>query len=185
MKHLILASASPRRRELLSEYGFSYTVQPSRYEENSPDLPPDQTVAYLAEQKAREVAQRFPEAIVLGADTVVALEGEILGKPKDRDDAIQTLSRMSGKTHSVFTGVCLIADGKVTVRTVESRVTFLPLSQKTVFDYVDSGLPMDKAGSYGIQDGYPLVEKYEGSYTNIVGFPMECVRELLKEVGLC
>lgn len=121
----------------------------------------------------------------MGADTVVALEGEILGKPKDRNDAIQTLLRMSGKTHSVFTGVCLIADGKVTVRTVESRVTFLPLSQKTVIDYVESGLPMDKAGSYGIQDGYPLVEKYEGSYTNIVGFPMECVRELLKEVGLC
>ena len=178
---LILASASPRRRELLGEIA-AFTVEPSHFEEHAAGLSAKDTVAYFAEGKAKEVFSRFPECAVLGADTVVAFEGKILGKPKNGEDAKNTLRLLSGNTHSVYTGVCLIGKGYCKTLTVETRVTFNALGEELIEEYVKSGLPLDKAGSYGIQDGYPLVKKYEGSYTNVVGLPQEEVRALIEEI---
>ena len=185
MKKLILASASPRRRELLVQLDIPFEVIPSRYEEHAEGLPAREAVLRLAEGKAEEVFFRCPDCAVLGADTVVALDGTVLGKPHSEEDAVRTLRALSGRLHSVFTGVCLLSEGFRRVTAVESRVRFFPLSEELIERYVKSGLPMDKAGSYGIQDGYPLVEGYEGSYENIVGLPLEAVRALLKEGNIC
>ena len=177
---LILASASPRRRELLSEI-TEFTVEPSMFEERAGWLSARETALAFAEGKAREVFSRFPDHVVLGADTVVCLSGEILGKPKDKADARAMLERLSGNTHSVFTGVCLVGKGFFKCVAVETKVTFETLSEELIAHYVESGLPLDKAGAYGIQDGYPLVKQYEGSYTNVVGLPVEEVKLLLAQ----
>ena len=180
---LILASASPRRRELLGEI-TQFSVEPSFFEEKAGGgLSARETAKYFATGKAQEVFSRFPECFVLGADTVVAYGGKILGKPKDKEDAIKTLRLLSGKTHSVFTGVCLIGKGFEKTVSAETRVTFHELSEELIKEYVESGLPLDKAGSYGIQDGFPLVKEYEGSYTNVVGLPKEEVCALIEEAG--
>lgn len=173
---LLLASASPRRRELLSSV-CAFEVAPSLFEEVSlPDA--RDTVLRNARGKALEVLSRFPEERTLGADTAVALCGIILGKPKDADDAVRMLRLLSGKVHSVFTGVC-IADRYGTLeRVVETKVLFKELNEKTIKDYVLSGAPLDKAGAYGIQDGV-VVASWEGSYTNVMGLPMEAVKEML------
>ena len=185
MKKIILASASPRRRELLGQLDIPFEVIPSRYEEHAEGLPAREAVLRLAEGKAEEVFSRYPDCAVLGADTVVALDGTVLGKPRSQEDAKRTLRALSGREHSVFTGVCLLTEGFRRTVAVESRVRFFPLSEELIGQYVESGLPMDKAGSYGIQDGYPLVEGYEGSYENIVGLPVEAVLALLKEGNVC
>lgn len=177
---LILASASPRRRELLGEIA-EFSLQPSLFEEKAEGLSARDTAEYFAEGKAKEVFSRFPDCFVLGADTVVAFEGKILGKPKDKEEARKTLRLLSGRTHSVYTGVCLIGKGFCKVLSVETLVTFHELGEEMIEKYVESGLPLDKAGSYGIQDGYPLVKSYEGSYTNVVGLPQEEVRALIEE----
>lgn len=182
---LILASGSPRRRELLSLEKIPFTVIPSAFEEQGEGLSAKETVLRFAEGKAREVFSRYPQATVLGSDTVVALGGKILGKPKSFEEAREMLRRLSGRTHSVFTGVCLINETLFLRDVSETRVTFHELSESIIEDYVDSGLPLDKAGAYGIQDGYPLVKSYEGSYTNVVGFPMELVREFIRKTNLC
>ena len=182
---LILASNSPRRRELLALENIAFSVVPSNFEEKAEGLSAKETAWRFAEGKAEEVFSRYPDAFVLGADTVVALDGEILGKPKNSKCAAEMLRRLSGKAHSVFTGVCLIGKGLRLSGVAETKVIFHELSEELIKDYVDSGLPLDKAGAYGIQDGYPLVESYEGSYTNVVGFPMELVREYLRKADLC
>ncbi len=176
---LILASNSPRRRELLLGLGYEFTVKPSLFEESAKGLSAYETVRCFANGKAEEVFSRFPEDVVLAADTVVALEGEILGKPKNEADAERMLLNLSGKEHSVFTGVCVICPNGKRECVVETKVYFHRLAPETVKEYVKSGLPLDKAGAYGIQDGYPLVEKIEGSYTNVVGLPVEQTKELL------
>ena len=183
MSRLILASNSPRRRELLREAGFSFTVEPSRFEERAGGLSARETAEAFARGKAEEVFSRFPSAVVLGADTVVSLEGEIFGKPKDEKDAFRMLRLLSGKEHEVFTGVFVCSPEKRLSCVVETRVKFLPLDEETVTRYAKSGLPLDKAGAYGIQDGYPLVERIEGSYSNVVGLPVEEVRAMLMAVG--
>ncbi len=177
---LILASNSPRRRELLAQLGFSFAVEPSRFEECAAGLSARETAARFARGKAEEVLSRFPGARVLGADTVVALEGEIFGKPASSEDAKRMLRALSGKTHSVFTGVCLADMGGRKELVVESRVTFYALSEALIEEYVKTGSSLDKAGAYGIQDGFPLVERCEGSFTNVVGLPVEEVRALLE-----
>lgn len=182
---LVLASNSPRRRELLASIIPQFDVVPSSFEERAEGLSARETALAFAEGKAGEVFSRFPDCVVLGSDTVVALGGEVLGKPKDREDAVRTLRALSGKTHSVYTGVCLAGAFGKRSAVAETRVTFYRLSEKLIGEYVASGLPLDKAGSYGIQDGYPLVEKYEGSYSNVVGLPVALVKKLLKEVNLC
>ena len=158
MSGLILASASPRRRELLQSIA-EFTVEPSLFEERAHGM------------SARQTAEYF----------VVAFEGEILGKPKEKQEAVSVLTRLSGKTHSVYTGVCLVGRGFCKTVSTETLVTFFPLDRELIVRYVESGLPLDKAGSYGIQDGYPLVRCYQGSYTGVVGLPVEEVCALLEE----
>ena len=178
---IILASASPRRKELLAQI-CDFTVEPSLFEESAKGLSACDTVLAFARGKAREVASRFPRETVLGADTVVALGGEILGKPKSKEDAVRMLKQLSGKVHTVYTGVCIVRGEREITQVVASKVVFNELSDTLIEEYVSSGLPLDKAGAYGIQDGYPLVERFEGSYTNIIGLPVEETRKMLEEV---
>ncbi len=184
MKKLILASNSPRRRELLAQLISGFEVVPSSFEENQEGLSAYKTALAFATGKAREVFSRYQDAFVLGADTVVAQSGVILGKPKDERDAHAMLALLSGKTHSVYTGVCLVGKDFVRKEVVETLVTCRTLTEREIQAYIESGSPMDKAGAYGIQDGV-LVQSYEGSYTNVVGLPLETVRSFLKEGGIC
>ncbi len=177
---LILASASPRRRELLAQITENFIVEPSLFDERAGGLSACETVLLFAREKAREVHGRFKGCAVLGADTVVCIGGEILGKPKNAPHAAEMLRKLSGKTHSVFTGVCLVTDDTEDEFYTETRVTFHPLSEELIAAYTASGLPLDKAGAYGIQDGYALAERCEGSYTGIVGLPVEETRTLLE-----
>ncbi len=171
----LLASNSPRRRELLHEITHEFRVEPSLFEESAKGLSAYETVRLFARGKAEEVLSRFPHALVLGADTVVSLDGEILGKPKGEEDARRMLTRLSGREHEVLTGVCLISEKFIEERVATTHVRFNLLKTELIEAYVRSGLPLDKAGAYGIQDGYPLVESIEGSYSNVVGLPIEDV----------
>jgi septum formation protein len=184
----ILASASPRRRELLAELIDTFEIIPSLADENvEGDFTPEALVKVLAELKAKEVALRPENAgkIVIGSDTVVAFDGEVLGKPKDEADAFRMLKMLSGKKHAVYTGVCFARkqgeDFYKETRAEKTDVYFVELSDDWIRGYIAGGSPMDKAGAYGIQDG-GLVEKIEGSYTNVVGFPLELVQEMLEKV---
>ncbi len=181
----ILASNSPRRRELLSELVPAFKVVPSLFEELSrAGESGKKRCLRFAEGKAREVFSRFPEAAVLGADTVVALDGEILGKPKDGAEAFEMLRLLSGRTHSVYTGVCLVTPEGERKGVEETLVTFRPLTDGEIEAYIRTGSPFDKAGAYGIQDS-GFVSGYEGSYSCVVGLPLERVREYIKEMHLC
>ncbi len=180
MCELILASNSPRRKALLADMGYSFIVEPSQFEEVSGGLSARDTALFFAYGKAADVFSRHPDALVLGADTVVALDGEIFGKPKDDAAAAAMLRRLSGRTHTVYTGVALLGPAFEERCVVGTEVTFAPLTEQTIQDYVASGLPRGKAGAYGIQDGWPLVEKIEGSYTNVVGLPTERVGIMLR-----
>ncbi|MBR7186076.1 MAG: septum formation protein Maf [Clostridia bacterium] len=176
---LILASNSPRRRELLTQLGYQFIVEPSSFEERERGLSAHDTALFFARGKAEEVFSRFPLSAVLGADTVVTLGGEIFGKPKDQEDAKRMLRLLSGKEHAVLTGVCLIAPNYREEAIVATHVVFHELSEEVIAAYVASGLPLDKAGAYGIQDGRPLVKEIYGSYTNVVGLPTEKVGTML------
>ncbi len=184
MPRLILASASPRRRELLKELYADFQVEPSSFEETARGLSARDTALSFAEGKAREVYARFPSAVVLGADTVVSLDGETLGKPDSAEQAKRMLRALSGRTHFVYTGICLIGKGIFRREAVETEVTFAPLTDGFIDSYVAGGSPMDKAGGYGIQDCGSVIT-YKGSYSNVVGLPVEEVRALLKDVNLC
>ena len=183
----ILASASPRRRQLLGEIISEFEIIPAKGEEdNHQALSPKDLVVSLATAKAEEVA-RLPEAKdkgVLGADTIVVLDGEVLGKPKDEQDAVRMLSALSGRTHFVYTGVCLslpVGCGRKILTAVdETSVTFENLTKERIQAYVKSGSPMDKAGAYGIQDG-GLVKGIKGSFTGVVGLPVELCKKLFAE----
>ena len=181
---LILASNSPRRRALLGALIRDVTVEPSHFSEEDAGLSARDTALLFARGKAADVASRNPDCAVLGADTVVALGDRILGKPKDAAQARAMLRLLSGKAHTVYTGVCLVTPERKFSDVVETRVVFRDLEEELIEAYVQSGLPLDKAGAYGIQDGYPLVEKYEGSFTNVVGLPMERLKALLHEAGI-
>lgn len=185
----ILASASPRRKELLAEIVQAFEIIPATGEEIvDGNLTPAELVKSLARQKANEVAQR-QEAVgkaVLGADTVVALGNEMLGKPKDKDEAFRMLSALSGKTHEVYTGVCIsypTADGgrKEMVAAACTKVRFFTLTSAQIRAYIATGSPMDKAGAYGIQDG-GLVEEIDGSFSNVVGLPVELCKQMIREI---
>lgn len=172
---LVLASASPRRREILNNLGYDFTVRPSNAEEIiDGNQTPAETVESLASQKAQSVAlSAADDEIVLGADTVVVYDGKILGKPTDKKDAENMLHTLSGKIHEVYTGVCLAdRNGVLNCFSVCTKVKFYPLSDDEITRYIDSGEPMDKAGSYGIQGkGCYLIEGIEGDYFNVVGLP--------------
>ena len=184
----ILASASPRRRELLAELLPSFEILPSQAEEIVEGSPtPEMLVKILAAQKAAEVASRAAASgkAVIGSDTVVALNGKILGKPKDAIQAKEMLKALSGKSHEVYTGVCIsypAAEGREQVIDVAcTKVYFLPLKEEKIDEYVATGSPMDKAGAYGIQDG-GLVEYIEGSFSNVVGLPLELCKQMIEKV---
>ena len=182
---LILASQSPRRRRLLERIGLNFTVQVSPAEEVIPaDASPENIVQVLARQKAGPVADQHPEALILAADTVVALDGHILGKPNSTAEAAETLQRLSGKTHTVYTGVSLIhRQSNRSVTAVEAtEVTFGMLDSTEIEAYVATGSPMDKAGSYGIQDdmGALFVDGIQGDYYNVVGLPLRRLYMLLR-----
>ena len=180
---LILASNSPRRKELLKTAGFEFLIKQSDYEENSFCLDPIETALTFALGKAKAVFNSLldKDKVVLGADTVVYLNGKILGKPKSIDDAVNTLKSLSGKTHTVVTGYAIITKDKTVCDYCKTLVTFNNLSEETIKKYIDSGLYKGKAGSYGIQDGFNLVEKHEGSLSNVIGLPIEKVAPILKE----
>ena len=186
----VLASASPRRKELLRELIAEFEVIPAKGEEKDEGLREAALVKALAMQKAREVA-RLPQAknkAVLGADTIVALDGETLGKPKDEEDAMRMLRALSGREHQVYTGVCIsvptnTGERKEYIGATKTEVRFYALSNEQISAYVQTGSPMDKAGAYGIQDG-GLVEAINGSYSNVVGLPLEWIAETLKKIDL-
>lgn len=184
-KTLVLASQSPRRKELLEQVGVSFETQPSVLEEViDPALPPEKVVQSLALQKAEEVFRGHPEKIVLGADTLVAAEDTILGKPTDDADAADMLRRLSGRTHQVHTGTAILSAEERTVFTETVHVTFYPLSESEIQTYIQSKEPADKAGAYGIQGlGAVLVERIEGDYFSIVGLPVAKVVRALKKHG--
>ena len=180
----ILASGSPRRRELLRQLGFSFTVIPSRLEEtNQRGMEPRGHATYYAKEKAKEVAQRYPEQWVLAADTIVVVAEEIFGKPVNVTEATAMLSRLSGRSHHVITGVCLLNAqcGVEESQTVETEVFMRRLDTADIEGYIATGEPMDKAGAYGIQGiGGCLVQRIEGSYSNVVGLPLCETVELLR-----
>lgn len=184
---VVLASNSPRRKELFARICPQFSVCPADADERlQPGISPAEGVRVLAERKASAVYARLTsqgetDAIVLGSDTVVSLNGAILGKPKDEKEAFDMLRLLSGKTHEVYTGVCFATrKGKRTI-CVCSEVVFRALTDEEICAYVATGSPMDKAGAYGIQDG-AVVREYRGSYTNIVGLPVEETEKLYEEV---
>lgn len=184
---LILASASPRRQELLREAGYRFLVHPADVDESNypPGLTPGGLAFYLARRKAETVAEAFPDDLVLAADTVVALGAELFGKPADREDARRMLARLSGTAQAVLTGVAVLrrSAGFLRERLVESAVHMRPLSPAELESYLDTGAWQGKAGAYGIQDPDPFVTRMTGSLSNIVGLPMDEVREILVEAG--
>jgi len=185
---LILASASPRRAELLQELGVLFTVVPADVEENSgEEISPQETVLQNARLKAEAVAERFPEKVVLAADTTVFIDEVVLNKPKDFEDAFRMLRKLSGRTHVVFTGFCVLGpeDPCRIEEGVESRVTFKKLNDGMIADYFRLVNPLDKAGAYGIQqEADRIVKSYEGSLTNIIGLPMEETKRALQQFGV-
>ena len=174
---IILASGSPRRRILLKQIGLRFSVHPSRVVELlDPRISPVQNAKRIALEKAVDVARHYRKGIVVGADTIVVLGKKILGKPRTSSEAKKMLQLLSGKQHLVFTGLALvdIESGKNMVEMQRTAVTFRRLSKKEIDGYVASGSPMDKAGAYGIQDDYGavFVEKINGCFYNVMGFPL-------------
>ncbi|MBV8141372.1 MAG: septum formation protein Maf [Verrucomicrobia bacterium] len=188
MVPLILASSSPRRALLLREAKFPAEVVHPEVAELSCDFLTASELARLnAKIKAAAVAAAYPDAVILGADTVVALGAEIFGKPKDLVDAARILQRLAGKTHEVITGVALMEGrgGRITLRAVSSAVTLRSLSNDEIHAYFKDVNPLDKAGAYAAQhSANAIVERIDGSFTNVVGLPMELIGSLLPSVGI-
>jgi len=185
---LILASSSPRRRQLLRQLGLEFEIIPPHTDEQRlADESPLEYVRRLAGRKAGEIAAELDEGIVLGSDTIVVLDGEILGKPETEQEAVETLKRLSGNTHTVFTGFSLVdaATGASMVDHGEARVTFRMLEDEEIRDYVAGGSPMDKAGAYGIQEdlGAVFIDHIEGDYYTIVGLPLTKVYLALRKIA--
>ena len=182
---LVLASASPRRVRLLREAGYDFDVAPAGIDESRIDAETaDDYVSRLARDKAAAVAPRFPNRVVVGADTVVVLDGAVLGKPADDAAAIGMIGRLSGRCHDVLTGVALRLGGRVLGGVEVTRVTFATLDAARIRWYVETGETGDKAGAYAVQGiGSRFVERIEGSYTNVVGLPIPLVDRLLRQFG--
>lgn len=184
---LILASASPRRRQLLTEYGYEFSVYPADVEEVNPEEMNIGDVTLFnarlkAEAVAGEVRAIHPEAIVLGVDTLVALDGKKLGKPRDLREAAEMLCALSGRVHEVHSGVWAAGPGHSRAFVEISRVRFKPLDEEAIQQYIARIDPLDKAGAYAAQDEHPdgVVESIEGSRTNVIGLPMEALGRMLK-----
>jgi septum formation protein len=181
---IVLASGSPRRKEILRGAGISFTIEESDYEEDlALDLPARELARHLSEGKAMAVAEKHDNAVVIAADTFIVLGEEILGKPRDEEEARRMLRSLSGRAHSVITGFTVVDSrtGKTESRSVETRVWVKDLSEVDIGAYVKTGEPLDKAGAYAIQGkGGELIEKIDGDYLNVVGLPLDELMEALK-----
>ena len=186
--HIILASASPRRRELLRQIGIDFTIDPADVDERVlPGESPEAYAVRVALDKARIAAQRAGTGVVIAADTIVVLDNAILGKPSDDEDAERMLMMLSGRTHQVITGIAIMdpAAGKTLTRTSTTNVRFRELSPDEIRWYVRTGEPLDKAGAYGIQEkGSLFISRIEGCYFNVVGLPLSLLGEMLLEFGI-
>lgn len=185
---IILASASPRRRELLHQIGLKPEIVPSQIEENITGVRPDQVVMELSRQKAEDVATAYTgeQAVVIGADTVVSLENNILGKPHSQEEAWEMLSRLSGTGHQVYTGVTVIncRNGKSETFAEKTDVFVYPMEEEEIRRYIATKDPMDKAGAYGIQGQFAAyIKEIRGDYTNVVGLPVGRVYQTLKKIA--
>ena len=185
MEKLILASGSPRRREILESVGADFELLVPEADETVPPLPPEKTVTAIAEKKCRAALALLPpgscDRIVIAADTVVACGGEIYGKPHTPERAAQMLRALSGSCHSVHTGIAVSRGGQMTVECESSTVFFRELSEREIESYIETGEPLDKAGAYGIQEiGSIFVRRIEGDYFNIVGLPVCRLAEVLR-----
>jgi septum formation protein len=187
-RKIILASASPRRKELLEKIGLKFTVDPSDFREDlRSDLKPEGLAKYLSIGKASSIALKYPDAIVIAADTIGVLRGKIIGKPHTEEQARHMLLTLSGKSHRVITGFTIIdsASQKSITRIVETRVYIKQMSLMEIFHYVQTGEPLDKAGAYAIQGlGSVIVKKIVGDYYNVMGLPLNSLVESLKEFGV-
>ena len=183
MSRIILASAAPRRRELMELAGYDFEVICADIVEAVPEnVQPQEVVMSLALQKAQAVAKDHRKSAVVGSDTVVALDGKILGKPRSEKEAAEMLRSLSGRSHKVYTGVAIVCGEKVTSFFEETEVEFYPLTDQEILDYVATGEPMDKAGAYGIQGrGAVLVKRINGDYFNVMGLPISKVYRELKD----
>lgn len=188
MKTIILASASPRRREILKKTGLKFTVDASSDDEVlKPGLKPRALARLLSLEKAQAVAARHRNALILSADTFIFFEGEVLGKPHTKEEALRMLRRLNNRVHTVITGFTIIdtKSGKKISRSAVTKVSFRRLTMKEIASYVASGEPLDKAGGYAIQGmGAVLVRKIEGDFFNVVGLPLDMVIQNLKEFGV-
>jgi septum formation protein len=183
---LILASASPRRQELLREAGIAFEVHPAHVpEQRASNEPPRGYAERLAREKAQAVARRFPQRYVLGADTIVLVGEEVLEKPRDASDAARMLRLLSGRGHSVVTAVSLASPrGNTATRNAETKIYFRKIEEVEIQRYIAGGEPMDKAGAYAIQGGAgQWAERIEGDYSNVVGLPVSLVTEMLRAAG--
>ena len=191
MRHCILASASPRRKEILQQLGVPFEVFVTDVDESTDETSPTLLAEELSARKGRAArdmllasGRELSGRLIIASDTTVSIDREILGKPKDDADAYRMLRLLSGRTHRVVSGIYLWMDGKEAVSHAVTEVDFAPLSEQEINDYIRMGEPYGKAGSYAIQGiGAALVEKYEGSYSNIVGLPTELLAEMLKRAG--
>lgn len=181
---MILASQSPRRRELLSLITENFRIIPAKGEEILPEkISPENAVLTLSEQKADEIFAENKGELIIAADTIVAIDGKILGKPRDENDAFSMLKTLSGRVHEVFTGVCAVFPSGEKVRFFEeTKVEFYPLSDEEINAYIKTGEPMDKAGAYGIQGkGALLVKRIDGDYYNVMGLPVAKLSRIIAE----
>jgi septum formation protein len=187
-RKIILASASPRRKELLEKIGLNFQVDPSDFPENlTQDLPPESLVKFISIGKASAISAKYPDALIIAADTIGVLGNRIIGKPHTSEEAVKILQRLSGKTHRVITGLTVLDTGsnKMLTRIVETRVSIKALTQQEIDGYVKSGEPLDKAGAYAIQGlGSLIVEKIVGDYYNVVGLPLRTLADCLEEMGM-
>jgi septum formation protein len=184
---LILASKSPRRKELLSTLTTSFEIVVSNINEDLYKCnSPQETVLNIAFKKGEDIFQNHNNDAIISADTIVVIDNQIIGKPKDENDAIRILNLLSGHTHYVYTAYVIFHKDKVIKRLVESEVIFNKLDANLINEYVKTGSPLDKAGAYGVQDNdkFPIVEKVNGSLTNVIGFPIEEIKKDLIELGL-
>ena len=181
---VILASASPRRRDLLSLIGIEHEVWPADIDESYlPGETPPQHAERLARGKATAI--QVPDAVVIGSDTIVVVDGDVLGKPRDRVQAVEMLRRLSGRAHTVMTGVAARWDGRLVSGLEEVGVTFRALSDSEIERYIDTGEPMDKAGAYGIQGfGATIVDRVDGDYFAVMGLALNHLVRLLRDLGL-
>jgi septum formation protein len=188
MKKLVLASTSPRRKEILEMVGFSFrTTKSNVIEKFNPRLSPRGQAESLSQQKAEAVAERYKDAIIIASDTVVAIDNESIGKPEDVADAKRLLRKLHGRIHSVYTAFTIIdiATKKTVTKSVQTKVSIRKMTPREIDWYVASGEPMDKAGAYAIQGrGAIFIEKIEGDYFNVVGLPIASLIEELKKFGI-